>query len=196
MAEEGGPTIAGVNKSTAAPPETTTRDLENPSSGPVKSIVRRWGREDLLEKARLTLRATACVFSLLAFVVMASNKHGYGKNFDEYEEYRYLVAIGVLAFLYAGAQVLRQVHRFSTGREVMSKMASGRLDFGGDQVMAYMLMSALSAAIPMTNRIREGADNTFTDTSAAAISMAFFAFVALALSAIISGFKLSNQSYI
>lgn len=64
------------------------------------------------------------------------------------------------------------------------------------QVTAYLMMSALSAAIPITNRMREGADNVFTDSSAASISMAFFAFVCLALSALISGFKLAKQTYI
>jgi hypothetical protein len=48
----------------------------------------------------------------------------------------------------------------------------------------------------LTNRMREGADNIFTDSSAAAISMGFFAFISLALSALISGYKLSTQSYI
>ncbi|KAK1270316.1 CASP-like protein [Acorus gramineus] len=114
---------------------------------------------------------------------MASNK-----NFDEYEEYRYLVAIGALAFLYAAAQVLRQLlHQFSAGREVMLKTT-----FLGDQVVAYLLMSALSAAIPMTNRKWERADNTFNQSSAAAISMTFFAFVAVALSALISD-RISND---
>ena len=64
------------------------------------------------------------------------------------------------------------------------------------QVTAYLMMSALSAAIPITNRMREGTDNVFTDSSAASISMAFFAFVCLALSALISGFKLAKQTYI
>uniref|UniRef100_A0A452YRS4 CASP-like protein n=1 Tax=Aegilops tauschii subsp. strangulata TaxID=200361 RepID=A0A452YRS4_AEGTS len=66
----------------------------------------------------------------------------------------------------------------------------------GSEATAYLLMSALSAAIPITNRMREGSDNVFTDSSAASISMAFFAFVCLALSALISGFKLSKQTYI
>jgi hypothetical protein len=64
------------------------------------------------------------------------------------------------------------------------------------QVTAYLLMSAVSAAIPITNRMREGADNVFTDSSAASISMAFFAFLCLALSALVSGFKLAKQTYI
>lgn len=56
-------------------------------------------------------------------------------------------------------------------------------------------MSALSAAIPITNRMRTAVINNFTDATAAAISMAFLAFVALALSATVSGYKLSRQMY-
>lgn len=57
--------------------------------GGVSSILRRWNREDLVKKASLGLRGLGFVFSLLAFIVMVSNKHGDWKNFDRYEEYRY-----------------------------------------------------------------------------------------------------------
>ena len=63
------------------------------------------------------------------------------------------------------------------------------------QVVAYLLMSALSAAVPITNRMRSAVVNNFTDATAAAISMTFFAFAALALSAVVSGYKLSKQTY-
>jgi hypothetical protein len=70
--------------------------------------------------------------------------------------------------------------------------------------MAYLLISAASSAVPFTNLQREATDSMFTDysavafvdTSAASISMAFLAFFALASSAMISGYKLSTQSYI
>lgn len=64
------------------------------------------------------------------------------------------------------------------------------------QIMAYFLLSAASAAVPLTNRKREEADNIFTDQSSASISMAFLAFIATALLALISGYKLTHQSYI
>lgn len=64
------------------------------------------------------------------------------------------------------------------------------------QMMAYLLISAASSAVPLTNRMREGADNIFTDQSAAAIIIQFLAFLSLALSALVSGYKISNQSYI
>lgn len=64
------------------------------------------------------------------------------------------------------------------------------------QIMAYLLMSAASAAVPLTNRMREGSDTIFTDSSSSAISMAFLAFFALALAALVSGYKLCTYSYI
>jgi len=64
------------------------------------------------------------------------------------------------------------------------------------QIAAYLLISSASSAVPLTNRMRTGADNIFTDASAAAISMSIFAFLSLAASALISGYKLSTQPYI
>ncbi|KAL6998475.1 hypothetical protein U1Q18_008602 [Sarracenia purpurea var. burkii] len=160
------------------------------------SILRRWRREDFLKKGSLGLRGLGFVFSLLAFIVMASNKHGDWKNFDRYEEYRYVLAIAILSTLYTGAQALQQIQEISTGKHLFSNRNLGLVDFFGDQIVAYLLISAASSAVPLTNRMREGADNIFTDSSAAAISMEFLAFLVLALSALISGYKLSNQSYI
>ncbi|KAG6521007.1 CASP-like protein 4B4 [Zingiber officinale] len=162
----------------------------------VRSVVDRWRREDLLERGGLVLRALLLLFSLLASIITASNKHGDWKDFDHYQEYKYLLAVSILALLYSAAQVWRQAHRFSTGRDLVPRNYAGIVDFAGDQVVAYLLISGASAAIPLTNRMREGSDNIFTDSSSAAISMAFFAFVSSGLSALISGFKLSKQTYI
>ncbi|KHG22461.1 hypothetical protein F383_02278 [Gossypium arboreum] len=145
-------------------------NVENPTPA-VSAINRRWKREDLFNKGSLFLRGLAFFFSLLSFIIMASNKHGGWKNFDRYSEYRYLLAIAALSILYSGGQAWRQM-------------------------VAYLLISSTSAAIPLTNNMREGQDNIFTDASASAISMSFFAFLSLALSAMVSGYKLSTQSYI
>ncbi|XP_058110453.1 CASP-like protein 4B4 isoform X2 [Magnolia sinica] len=178
-------------------PSAPPADVENQSSATaISSILQRWRREDLLKKGNLVLRSSAFVFSFISFIVMASNKHGDWMNFDKYEEYRYCLAIAILASLYTVLQVSREIRRISTGRDLITRQTSGYLDFFGDQIVAYLLISAGSAATPLMNRMREGADNLFTDASAASISMAFFAFIALALSALISGYKLSNQNYI
>lgn len=52
------------------------------------AITQRWKREDLVKKASPIMRGLSLLCSLLAFIIMVSNKHGYGRNFDEYEEYR------------------------------------------------------------------------------------------------------------
>ncbi|KAK9054902.1 hypothetical protein SSX86_025981 [Deinandra increscens subsp. villosa] len=174
----------------------TQTPLPPPPGYGVTGVLRRWRHEDVLKRGSLGLRALGFLFSLLAFIIMASNKHGSGRNFDEYEEYRYALAIAILSTLYTGLQSWRQIHEMSTGKRVISGGNLALIDFFGDQIIAYLLISAASSAVPMTNRMREGADNIFTDSSAACISMEFFAFFVLGLSAMLSGYKLVKQTYI
>ncbi|MCL7028888.1 hypothetical protein MKW94_013686 [Papaver nudicaule] len=179
------------------PGEATKTDVESGGgeATTTSSIVRRWRIKDLLKKGSLVLRIAALVFSILSFIIMASNKHR-GQDFDDVEEYRYVLAISILSTLYTGFQVGRHVHHMSTGISLFDQRTAGLVDFFGDQIVAYLLISSASAAVPHTNWLRENADNIFTDTAAASISMAFFAFFSLAVSAMISGYKISAQNYI
>ncbi|CAL4936706.1 unnamed protein product [Urochloa decumbens] len=162
--------------------------------GGVRSMVERWKMDGVPARARLVLRALAWLFSLLALVVMASNQHGGSQDFRQYPEYNYCLGISILAWLYATAQLLRDAHRLGSGRDLIgTRKASALVDFAGDQVVAYFMISAMSAAAPVTDYMRQKADNLFTDSAAAAISMTFFAFVALGLSALVSGYSLSME---
>lgn len=86
------------------PNGTPSADVENQTAGGgatgfgVLGIVRRWRREDVLKKAYLALRGLALLFSLLAFLIMASNKHADWKKFDRFEEYRYRLRNFLLLF--------------------------------------------------------------------------------------------------
>ncbi|KAK1365557.1 hypothetical protein POM88_041118 [Heracleum sosnowskyi] len=160
------------------------------------SITRSWRIGDLYKNGSLALHGLGLLFSFLAFIIMVTNKHGDARNFDDFEEYRYLVAIAILSTLYTGGHVFVQVHELLTKKQMFSRRNLALFNFVGDQITAYLLISAGSSAVPVTNSMREGGDNIFTDSSAAAISMEFLAFFALAMSALISGYKLSNQSYI
>lgn len=80
------------------PTAPTAFDVENQSTatargtgtgGGVTEIVRRWKREDIIKRGSLALRGLALLFSLLSFIIMASNNHGDWKNYDKYEEYRW-----------------------------------------------------------------------------------------------------------
>ncbi|CAI9298749.1 unnamed protein product [Lactuca saligna] len=176
--------------------DPTQTPLPPPPGYGVTGILRRWRHEDTLKRVSLGLRVLGFVFSVLAFIIMASNKHGRGRNFDEYEEYRYALAIAILSTLYTGLQSWRQIYEMSNGRQIISGRNLALIDFLGDQIIAYLLISAASAAVPMTNRMREGADNIFTDSSAACISMEFLAFFILGLSAMLSGYTLAKKTYV
>ncbi|URE49496.1 hypothetical protein MUK42_13983 [Musa troglodytarum] len=115
--------------STSAAPSAT-----NPAAV-VLAIIAWWRRKELLERSALVLRPLALIFSLFAFIVCASNRHGDWRNFDRYEEYRYLLAISIFAFLYSAFQVSKQAYRFSTGNDLVPKNYSEIVDFAGDQTM-------------------------------------------------------------
>ncbi|KAK9723606.1 hypothetical protein RND81_05G011600 [Saponaria officinalis] len=187
-------------KMSVPPPETDVEGGE-PAAATARSsgfgvglVLRRWKRDDYMRKGSLILRAFGLFFSLLSFIIMASNNHGDWREFGKYEEYRYVLAIAILSTMYTGVQTYKQVHQLQTGRELFAFKNSALIEFVGDQIMAYLLLSSASAAIPMTNRMRESSDNIFTDSSAASISMSLLAFLSLASSSLIAGYKLSTAS--
>ncbi|CAJ2663199.1 unnamed protein product [Trifolium pratense] len=127
-------------------------------------------------------------------ILMASNNHGDSEIFDNYQEYRYLLAVSTFTNLYTGGQVYRQIHELSTGNNIFRPTMAAVIDFLGDQVITYLLISSASTAIPLTDRMREGGDTVFTDSASLTIILSFFSFIFLALSAIISGYKLSSHT--
>lgn len=88
MTDPNGPV---VEKATTEP-SGATGDVENQTpvavGAGVSNVLRRWRREDLRKKGSLALRGVGLICSLLSFIIMASNQHGDGRNFDQYQEYR------------------------------------------------------------------------------------------------------------
>ncbi|KAI4353479.1 hypothetical protein L6164_002426 [Bauhinia variegata] len=179
----------------------TPPPMEEESQTPKKAedgaagVMRQLKSNDLFKKGSLVLRGLALLFSLISVIIMASNKHGDWKDFRRFEEYNYVLAIAILSSLYTGAQVLRQIQEHATGKYMILRRTASWIDFSGDQIMAYLLVSSASSAVPLTDRLREAKD-LFSDSSSASISMSFLAFFCLAGSAMISGYKLSTQPYL
>ncbi|XP_061375833.1 CASP-like protein 4B1 isoform X2 [Gastrolobium bilobum] len=116
-------------------PSAPTLDYHEPGTvGANAGIVRRWKMEDLLKRGSLWLRGIALFFSLISFILIVSNNHGDWREFDKYEEYRYLLAIAILSILYTGGQVFRQAHELSTGKNLLQLRTVALIDFVGDQV--------------------------------------------------------------
>ncbi|WRX23140.1 Casparian strip membrane protein domain - like 10 [Theobroma cacao] len=126
------------NNHEVSPAPPTATDVENPTQGVesgVSAITSRWRREDLLKRGSLVARGLTLLFSFLSFIIMASNKHGDeedGEDFNKYQEYRYLLAIAILSFLYTGGQVGR--HVIWTGKQIFERRVCAMVDFLGDQV--------------------------------------------------------------
>uniref|UniRef100_A0A5B7CEY5 CASP-like protein n=1 Tax=Davidia involucrata TaxID=16924 RepID=A0A5B7CEY5_DAVIN len=208
------PQAGDVENQTPNAPQAGDVENQTPSAAGmgygVRAIEKRWSREDLLKRVSLGLRGLGCLSSFLAFIIMVSNKHGTGagvdqdgevyvlvEDFNKYEEYSYVVAIGIISMVYTGVQAVRQFYELSNGKvQSLSKRSLQLINFCCDQILAYLLISATSSAIPSTDRLKKFGDSGFPESSAAAISMEFLAFLVLAVSALISGYELSNQSYI
>lgn len=137
----------------------------------------------------LLLRAAAAVAAFVGVALVASCRHGDWMEFGRYPEYRYLLGASAAACVYAAAQALRNFRRMRAGGAYGGP--AGLVDFAGDQAVAYLLMTASAAALPITLRMRSAVINAFTDAMVAAISLGFVAFAALALSAMLSGFRIS-----
>ncbi|THU71998.1 hypothetical protein C4D60_Mb04t07460 [Musa balbisiana] len=144
-------------------------------------------------RGALGLRVAAFALSMIAFSVMAADKtEGWaGDSFDRYKEFRYLVAVNVLAFAYSVFQVCEKIYRKICTRHIMSRRMGSYFDLSMDQasrslILAYLLMSASSAAASRNDVwvSRFGSDG-FTHKANASIAMSFLAFVALALSSLI-----------
>ncbi|KAI3974710.1 hypothetical protein MKX01_004439 [Papaver californicum] len=157
------------------------------------------------EKVSLALRVAALAFSAVSFIIMASTQ-----GFDEFHEtsnsltyyilylreLRYVLAGGILSTIYNVFQVSRQSYYLSTGNSLFAQRTTSLVDFFGDQSIAYVLISCASTGAPTVAYFRslEDSFSLTHETStlvAASTSMAFLAFFPMAVSAVISAFKLS-----
>ncbi|KAH9293363.1 hypothetical protein KI387_041437, partial [Taxus chinensis] len=141
--------------------------------GTTISVLRR-PKERRTRLVGLALRCTEVVFSFLSFDIMASNNQGTkGLRFDDYDEYRYSIAVAVITFVYVAAQLGRGIYDELFAHNLFPKIVFNYIDFVGDQVLAYLLLSSSSAAASTTNRLRDNGNMRFTDMAAASVSMSF-----------------------
>jgi len=144
-----------------------------------------------LRRAELGFRVSAAVFCLVALSVMAADTTtGWsGDSFRRYNEYRYVLAASVVAFTYSGFQLVAEVHYLVTSRHIIQAPWRSYFNLAMDQMLAYLLLSASSAALSRNDvwMSRFGGDQ-FTKLINASASMAFLAFIALGLNSIISAY--------
>ncbi|EEF52011.1 CASP-like protein 4A3 [Ricinus communis] len=156
----------------------------------------RSGREEKMKVAELGFRISEVVLCLISFSVMAADKtQGWsGDSYDRYREYRYCLSVNVIAFVYSGFQAYDLSYHLATGKHVIGHHLRRHFNFFMDQILAYLLISASSSA---ATRVDDWQSNwgkdEFTEMATASVAMALLAFIAFAVSSLISGYNLYNN---
>ncbi|URE37401.1 protein farnesyltransferase subunit [Musa troglodytarum] len=146
-------------------------------------------RRRAVMRAALGLRVSAALLCLVSFSVMvADNTEGWaGDSFGRYSEYRCLVSVNAIAFGYSAFQIYAKVHHVILKKYIIRSPINYYFDLTTDQILAYLLIAATSVAASHNDlwMSRFGSDE-FMDMANVSIAISFLAFVALALSALIS----------
>ncbi|XP_076936395.1 CASP-like protein 4A3 [Bidens hawaiensis] len=155
------------------------------------------GREVMVERVQLGFRVCEMVLCLIAFSVMVSDKtKGWsGDSFDRYKEYRYLVGVNVIAFAYATFQAIDHAYLLVYAKHIVTYSLRCHTDFLIDQILAYLLVSSSSsAATRVDDWVLNWGKDEFTKMASASVVMSFLAFLAFAISSLISGYNLCDQN--
>ncbi|KAL6842728.1 hypothetical protein ACP4OV_027572 [Aristida adscensionis] len=137
----------------------------------------------------VALRLATAVLSLVSFSLMASAKtSGWaGDYYARHQQYRYAVAVNVIVCAYSIAQSFGEIRRLISPRFIYRSLSSYYFSLFLDQVLAYVLMSASSAAASRNDLwvSRFGSD-PFTKKISSAVWLSFLALLALAANSLIS----------
>ncbi|KAJ0054273.1 hypothetical protein Pint_02707 [Pistacia integerrima] len=156
------------------------------------SILKKAKRDSMMKRALIVSRISGFVFSLVSFSVLAADRdRGWAiDSFYRYKEFRYCMAVNVIAFVYSGFQGYDLIYQLTSGKRKLRLPLRHYLDFSLDQVIAYLLMSASSsAAVRVDDWQSNWGKDPFPDMARASVALSFLAFAALALSSLISGYK-------
>ncbi|CAA7060878.1 unnamed protein product [Microthlaspi erraticum] len=165
-------------------------------SGAVLAILRRSKREQVVKFSALGFRLSEVVLALISFSVMAADKtKGWsGDSFDRYKEYRFCLSVNVVAFVYSAFQACDLAFHLVKEKHLISHHLRPLFEFIMDQVLAYLLISASTAAVTRVDDwVSNWGKDEFTEMASASIAMSFLAFLAFACSSLISGYNLFNQ---
>ncbi|KAL2515766.1 CASP-like protein 4A3 [Forsythia ovata] len=171
-------------------------DGERQSRAAVESILKRSKAELKVKKVALVFRVFEVIACLTSFSVMAADKtQGWsGDSFDRYKEYRYCLFVNIIGFVYSGFQAFDLAYHLVTGMHVVSDYLRYHFNFSMDQILSYLLMSASSsAATRVDDWILNWGQDQFTLMASASVGMSFVAFLAFAISSLISGYNICNR---
>ncbi|XP_058188267.1 CASP-like protein 4A3 [Rhododendron vialii] len=157
------------------------------------SGLRRGMREETVRKVGLGLRVCGLFFCLVSLAVMASDKNkGWAvDSFFRYKEFRYVLSVNAIGFVYSFAQASYLAYHLATREYIFRHPLRYYFDFGMDQILTYFLMSASSsAATRVEDWLSNWGQDKFPKMATASVVLSYLAFLAFASNSLISGYAL------
>ncbi|KAK8653312.1 hypothetical protein V6N13_127319 [Hibiscus sabdariffa] len=181
---------------TTVEPEEQTQKLGSGSGRrlrPDLSILRRTKRDKTIKKALLGFRISGFVFCLVSFSVLAADiNQGWAlDSFYRYKEFRFCMTVNVIGFVYSGIQAYHLAFQLASGKRKPRSRLRCYIDFASDQILTYLLISASSsAAVRVDDWQSNWGKDKFPEMARASMALSLVAFIALALSSLVSGYNL------
>ncbi|XP_020593396.1 CASP-like protein 4A1 [Phalaenopsis equestris] len=184
-------------KAAVRAPVEVRQAAEAENSKVVSWILRRRWLAVTVRRVDVAARMVAAALCLISFSVMAADKdRGWTTDaFNIYKEYRYCLSVNVIGFVYAGFQAYAEVHHMSSKKHIIRRPMGNYFNFAMDQILAYLLISASSSATARTNYwVTNWGTDPFPNMISGSVAVSFLAFVAFAVSSLISAYNLFNRS--
>ncbi|CAF2042804.1 hypothetical protein BRARA_I02305 [Brassica rapa] len=149
----------------------------------------------------LVLRFITLVLCFVAALSLAVNVHRPSQrhrsqsssSFASYPELLYCFGVAVTGLVYTSLQTFKGVCDITHRGILISEPLSDYISFILDQVICYLLVSSSSLAIAWIQHANSDSVKTLRNNSIVSASMAFSAFLVLALSSLLSGYKLCKR---
>ncbi|KAK5813280.1 hypothetical protein PVK06_028728 [Gossypium arboreum] len=145
----------------------------------------------------LFLRFLQLLFSFISALTLATppannNSGQRSPSFTEYPELIYSFIVAILAFLYAALQLFKGISDIAHGGILISDKTSDYFSFVFDQLMGYLVISSASVAIPIIQQ-QVGQSTPLWKGTIVSTSMSLATFLVIAISALLSGYKLCKR---
>ncbi|CAL4984304.1 unnamed protein product [Urochloa decumbens] len=135
----------------------------------------------------MALRAIAAVLSLLAFSIMASARTSGWNDSGRFETYRYTIGVNVVVCFYSIVQAVAKIHRLVWPSSISRSISSYCCSLFLDQALAYLLISASSAAASRNHLwVSKLGTDQYNKKINIAVWFSFLGFLALSANALIS----------
>ncbi|KAI7744812.1 hypothetical protein M8C21_020952 [Ambrosia artemisiifolia] len=147
----------------------------------------------------LVLRAMMMVFSFgssLALAVTMSNnsqQDSHKQGFQDHPELVYSFIITSLAFIYSTYQLFKGIWDIAFKEALISDKTSDYTSFILDQLAGYLLVSCSAVTALMINQQPLSGNTSLKRAARASVCLSVAAFLTTAVSAILSGYKLSKR---